>query len=468
MKVRFARTHGVLATWLLFWVLSGTVTGHSWPERTVRIAPNGTLIGVPGFDRAHIDRASGPQDDYLIPPNGRPDGKIIHEDDKLVKPEKMKLTDSSYTAQFPMLQVAPGDFVAIQYAENGHVTIADKTTPLKPINRGTVYIYGTYQADLTNVNLMDVHLKWTADGRGGNGNGKLLATRNFDDGQCHEVVPADGDSEGISTYRRLHISETDSVLCQSDFQIPLDAEIGSILTVIWVWDWPDMNVAGVAVPPASYPDTGRPCPPGGNSSELCIHIPELYTGVVDYRIVDPCDESLGEVKGPTCGNRNGKFAVQYDIHQAATARGIPAQMANPFVVQVPQAGFNVTSATAASTDIPLHPLIGATATQFPLPSAILQAQLQFTSVPPTTSIGTTPPIPEPSPSSAGTDPELLFVTVSITAPQSSVTVTVTARAESSPAAGTGTTSSTRPTITGFLPRSRASRVRRRYQEEAMR
>jgi hypothetical protein len=464
MKTNLARIHGLLALCLLLCIFAETVTGHSWPERTIRLAPNGTMIGTPGFDRAHVDRATGPQDDYLIPPNGRPDGKVIHPDDKIVKPAKMKLTDSSYTSQFPMLNVAPGDFVAIQYAENGHVTIADKTTPLKPVNRGTVYIYGTYETDLSQVNLMDVHLKWTTDGQGGNGKGRLLATRNFDDGQCHEVVPADGDAEGISTYRREHISDSDSLFCQSDFQIPIDAEIGKTLTVIWVWDWPDMNVPGVAVPPATYPDPNTPCPQGGDSSKLCVHIPELYTGVVDYKIVDPCDHRLGDVKGPTCGNRNGKFAVKYDIKQAATARGIPAQMVNPFVVQVPQAGFDVRSATAASSDIPLHPLISAAVSQFPLPTSILEAQLEFNNVPTATTIGSAAPTADTSSASttpattsrAGTEPEPVLVTVSITLPESSITVTVTA-------AETAVTSSSPPAVTGFMPRSRASRVRRRYR-----
>ncbi|KAK4233728.1 hypothetical protein C8A03DRAFT_38548 [Achaetomium macrosporum] len=469
MKRHLGRIRGPLAVWLLG-VLSGTVTAHSWPERTIRLAPNGTMIGNPGFDRAHIDRATGPQDDYIIPPNGRPDGKVIHADDKIVKPTKMKLTDSSYTSQFPMLQVAPGDFVAIQYAENGHVTRADKTNPLKPVNRGTVYLYGTTQNDLTDVNLMDVHLKWTTDGKGGDGKGKLLATRNFDDGQCHEVVPADGDIEGISNYRKDHISETDSLLCQSDFQIPADTPVGQTLTVIWVWDWPDMNVAGVAVPPASYPDANSPCPQG-DSAQPCVHIPEIYTGVVDYKIVDPCDDSLGEVKGPTCGNHNGKFAVQYAIQQAATTRGIPSQMVNPFLVQVPQAGFKVSTATAVSSNIPLHPLIGATATQFPLPTSILEAQLQFDAVPTATTIETAAPTPEsssssttpPTTSSAGAEPEVILVTVSITPAQSRVTVTVTAPARSSSAAGTGTTATAPPTVTRFLPSARAARLRRRYR-----
>ncbi|KAL2015884.1 hypothetical protein VTK56DRAFT_4659 [Thermocarpiscus australiensis] len=375
------------------------------------------MIGTPGADRAHVERGSGPIEDWLIPPNGRPDGKVIHPDDKIVKPGQRQLTDASYTAQFPMLKVAPGDFVAIQYAENGHVTRADKTNPLKPINRGTVYLYGTTQNDLSETNLVDVHLKWTADGTGGDKKGKLLATRNFDDGQCHEVVPADGDSEGISTYRKNFISKADGLLCQSDLQIPTDIDVGKTLTVIWVWDWPDMNVQGVAVPPASYQanrsDSGQPY----------VQTPELYTGVVDYKIVDPCNESLGEVKGPTCNNPNGKSAVHFVANQNATSRGIEAQMENPFMVKVPQAGFNVSAATAAASDIPMHALIGVKATAFPLASSILQAQDQPHDGP--TTVAPTPSsTPVPKPTSAGIEPGGALI-VTVTVPETTTTLVVT-------------------------------------------
>jgi hypothetical protein len=272
------------------------------------------------------------------------------------------LNDQSYSDQFPMLSAAPGDFVAIKYRENGHVSRPDKTNPNKPVNRGTVYLYGTTENDLSNVALMDVHLKWTADGKGGNGKGKLLATRNYDDGQCHEIIPADGDFEGITGYRMEFVSKADSLLCQSDLKIPEDAPVGKVYTVIWVWDWPEMKEQGIAVSPAEY----------GAESVL---VPEIYTGVVDYKIVDPCDDSLGEVKGPTCESSNAAGAnANFATDQPATARGIASQMAEPFLVKVPQAGFDVPSATADPKNIPLGVLIGQKPTEFPLPKSILEAQ----------------------------------------------------------------------------------------------
>ncbi|KAL2165296.1 hypothetical protein VTH06DRAFT_593 [Thermothelomyces fergusii] len=364
-----------MAAWLPA-ALCRIVIAHSWPEQTVRLGPDGKEVGKPGADRAHIE--NGPEASFLIPPNGGP--KVFKPNHKIVRAGQAVLTDSSYSEQFPMLSVAPGDFVAIKHRENGHVTRADKTNPKKPINRGTIYLYGTTENDLSNVNLMDVHLKWTADGRGGNGKGRLLATRNFDDGQCHELRPADGDLEGIGDYRKKHVSKADSLLCQSDIKIPEDAPVGKVYTVIWVWDWPDMKEPGVAVPPAEY-----------DSAE--VEIPETYTGVVDFKIVDPCDESLGEVKGPTCKSSKAAAKVEFAMDAPATARGIPSQLAEPFIVKVPQAGADVASATADPKHIPFAMLIGHAPTNFPLPSSILARQ----NTPAAT--GGNMPAPTPTPSS---------------------------------------------------------------------
>ncbi len=265
------------------------------------------------------------------------------------------------------------------------------------------------------MNLMDVHLVWTADGKGGDGKGRLLATRNYDDGQCHEVLPSDGDFEGIVGYRSKFVSKADSLLCQSDLKIPEDVAVGKVYTVIWVWDWPDMNVQGVAVPPASY-----------KSSD--VKMPETYTGVVDFKVVDPCDASLGDVKGPTCASAKGNVAAAFDVNQAATTRGIASQIAEPFLVKIPQAGFDVPSATADPKNIPFSVLIGQTIANFPLPASILSAQ---------NNPGAAGAAPTPAPKASGgggggggnaaasgseADP---VVTITSTVPQGMKTMTVT-------------------------------------------
>ncbi|KAK0734348.1 hypothetical protein B0T26DRAFT_602369, partial [Lasiosphaeria miniovina] len=375
--------------------LLGSAAAHTWPERTTRLAPNGTMVGNPGFERSHHPRGSLDENKqvWLLPPNGG--AKVFLSDAKITREDQRTLTDSSYSKDFPMLNVAPGDFVAIQYTENGHVTRSESMpNQPRPVNRGTVYVYGTTENDLSNSNLIDIHLKWTADGTGGNKQGKLLATRNYDDGQCHEAMSAAGDPVGISKYRFQNFNSGDGGLsCQTDFQIPTDIAVGKTLTVIWVWDWPVMSEAGVAVTPASYNANSS------TSGKPYVVLPELYTGVVDYKIVDPCDDSLGSVRGPTCKAANGKFVVQFAKQPNIAVAAIKSHMMNPFLVQVPQAGFAVSEATADLTDIPLGALVGVKDPKLPLDNSILAANANGGD-----SANKPPPQPSPSPSPAAPPP----------------------------------------------------------------
>ncbi|KAK1830002.1 hypothetical protein QBC39DRAFT_261703 [Podospora conica] len=414
------------------------------------------MVGVSGFERDHREI------DYLLPPNGPP--KVVQPDLKIVRPDQRALTDQSYTDEFPMLAVAPGDFVAINYRENGHVSKFDKPKDqvYKPINRGTIYIYGTTDNDLTNTNLVDVHLAWTADGTGGDRKGKLLATRNFDDGQCFETEPDGGDLEGILTYRRERVNskaaeKTPAVLCQSDVQVPFDAPIGSPYTIIWVWDWPTMSQAGIAVSPVTFDanDTFE--------GEPHVRIPEYYTGALDFKVVDPCDPSLGALKGPGCGAKGGqvKNVVRFvDQHERPLQGGIRAQMLKPFMVNVPQVDSKVTAATADPTDIPMWNLIGVTEVPpFPLahkyltpaPAAPEGPASPETSAAPETTISSSaaPPASTAAPNVPGV-PELgnvLIVTVTVPAETVTVTetrsgATATATALSTGGTGTGTARAT--------------------------
>ncbi|KAK3680406.1 hypothetical protein B0T22DRAFT_495308 [Podospora appendiculata] len=350
--MHFAISGGLLPVALLS--LLELATAHSWSRQTRRLAPNGTMIGAPGYERHHNDQDLGVAEDHIswvMPPNDRPDGKIIHLDDKIVRPNQRPLGDSSYTDQYPMLKVAPGDFVAIQYTENGHVSLPDKTgQPVKPVNRGTVYLYGTTENDLTNANL------------------------------CYEAIPKIGDTEGITPYRQSTFKNDQSnLMCQSDVQIPTDVPVGKPYTIIWLWDWPTMSEEGVAVPPATWyannSDTGKPY----------VKIPELYASVVDFDIVDPCDPSLGDVKGPTCKNKKRQ--------------------------ECRLAGFNVTDATAAPSDIPLGGLIGMKQITFPLPASILAGNANA---------GPDKPVAGPSPTGAAppdATPTGKILTVTVTVPR---------------------------------------------------
>lgn len=422
--VRPTRTCGFLPFALsALLLLANTVEAHTWGEAQWRIARNGTFVGAPGYARGYQDRNVNQNQAYLV----NQGHNIILPTDKIVDPAKSKLTDAMYSAQAPMLKVAPGDFVAFMYTENGHVSKQDIFGGnAKPINRGTVYVYATYENDLSNYNFVDIHLKWNKAGTGGDGKGKLVATRNYDDGQCHEPIPADGDKEGITTFRKAHLKkEYDQLPCQTDIKVPLDAQVGKPLTFIWVWDWPTQKdeFRGLAVSPTSYNDTTQ-------------KDAEIYTTVVDYMVVDPCDPSLGEVKGPTC-NKDGKEEPVNFIEQPDPAKsGIKAQMEDLWMVQVPQAGFNVKAAAAPNTKIPLAILIGVTE---PVTAPIPADKLMNSPAKPALNIGggseaQEPPSPSVStlPSSAPSQPSSSKPTPPLS---SKPTTTKTPPATTSPAKG---------------------------------
>jgi hypothetical protein len=103
----------------------------------------------------------------------------------------------------------------------------------KPYRSGNVYVYGTTQAK-DDEKLLSIHEVWNADGTGGDKRGKLLGTHYFDDLACHEdrnVAPFEiFDARKAST-------GLDELLCQTDFQVPSDVEVGDTLSVYWYWDW---------------------------------------------------------------------------------------------------------------------------------------------------------------------------------------------------------------------------------------
>ena len=198
------------------------------------IAPNGTFTGAPGFARGNCQR--GPQVNadhcmvHLLPSSGN---KVL-DSDPMCMPSQQAQTQ---TQNSPRLQAFPGSLVALRYQENGHVTLPD-TQKGKPANRGTVYIYGTTNPD-PNAKLTAIHKVWNADGTGGDKKGKLLATQNYDDGQCHQM------NDGAISKARQQQFQHDAaqpmgqdLWCQNDIALPSDAPSGKPYTLYWVWDWP--------------------------------------------------------------------------------------------------------------------------------------------------------------------------------------------------------------------------------------
>ncbi|EXJ68518.1 uncharacterized protein A1O5_08311 [Cladophialophora psammophila CBS 110553] len=238
-------------------------SAHTWVEQLMVIAPNGTLVGQPGFARGNVLRGtpgfSDPTMVNLIPPDGRPINQIQPSDLMC----KSSQTSQTQTDGSPRLQAAAGAGVALRFQENGHVTLPDNQ-PGKPPNRGTVYVYGTTQASPDD-SFLAIHRVWTPDGTGGDGRGRLLSTRNFDDGQCYQVNGGQISQQRQQTYK--HPADDlmgQDLWCQQDIQIPADAPSGQPYTLYWVWDWPTLP--------------GTPGFPNGKQ--------EIYTTCMDVDIVD--------------------------------------------------------------------------------------------------------------------------------------------------------------------------------------
>ncbi|KAI1423233.1 hypothetical protein F5Y12DRAFT_553786 [Xylaria sp. FL1777] len=193
---------------------------HTWVEYLYRIGSNGSFTGDPGYPIGYIPRAQGVSDDVH-------QTKIL---DTSTNPVLCKPLSSSNTAQYPPLQAGAGDYIAMQYQENGHVTQPDLTP--RPYRSGNVYVYGTSQHQDTD-GINDVLNAWTADGKGGNQKGKLLATHYFDDGQCFQDNPGNP-----IVQQRQKAYGVNQLPCQTDVQLPADLPADGTYTLMWVWDWP--------------------------------------------------------------------------------------------------------------------------------------------------------------------------------------------------------------------------------------
>lgn len=231
-----------LASWLLLSIPAAVA--HTWIEEMIVVAPNGSFVGEPGYPRGYKNRLQPGFEDYmvyLLPPNGRPTGNAILPSDTICKSTQMI---GSQTAEGPALVASPGDNIALLYQENGHVTLPN-TQIGKPPNRGTVYIYGTTKPS-NDDKLLSIHKVWNAAGTGGDGRGVLLATRNFDDGQCYQDNSGPIATTRKNTFKHAFdpLMGSNNLWCQNDVQLPTDVT-ASTYTLYWVWDWPTLpNVAG--------------------------------------------------------------------------------------------------------------------------------------------------------------------------------------------------------------------------------
>ncbi|KAF2274337.1 uncharacterized protein EI97DRAFT_345050, partial [Westerdykella ornata] len=218
------------------------VLGHTWIEQLRNIDAQGNYVGEFGYPRGMYSKTDpgydGDKMNHQVPSVKEKSFPFISADSPLCHPAQRKPEQSS--DKYPRLKTAPGQFIAMRYMENGHIT-KPETRLGKPDQSGPVYIYGTTQPKedekLANV------LQWTADGQGGDKRGVLLTVNNYDDGRCYEIndKPISKERQAkFPNYAAGQVSDGPGnypLFCESNVAIPKDAAVGKPYTLYWVWQW---------------------------------------------------------------------------------------------------------------------------------------------------------------------------------------------------------------------------------------
>ncbi|KAK1976191.1 hypothetical protein LZ30DRAFT_319807 [Colletotrichum cereale] len=316
---------------------------HTWVEQLNRVAANGTLVGPAGFPAGWTGRMSSAFNDATFTNRIPGDGFAM-----------CKQAVGDQVEGFPALTAAPGDFVSLRYQENGHVTLPN-TPENKPLNRGTVFIYGTTQP-MADDTLFDVHRQWTTDGKGGDGRGRLLATRNYDDGQCYQI-----NDKSISQERQSKFPHEAAqpmgrdVWCQSAVQLPEDLAQNSDYTLYWVWSWPTLTPSAAAASkngqfadfPAGFTKDKR----AATSKDVVVA--ELYTSCSSIKVKGKklVSGAKSASKSSSKSNKTNHKLAEFTFLEKPNYNNnaVKDQLANQFQVRVDGQGAPIDSNPGNST-----------------------------------------------------------------------------------------------------------------------
>lgn len=308
-------------------------SAHTWIEEYQVIGTNGSYIGDRGYSRGYIGRTDPTFDGsfnslWLLPQSDAvmPDGTVrlrVNSTDNVCRNSQQ--TRNYTNPAYPMLKAAPGDYVAMKYLENGHVTLP-WNQPGKPPHGGTVYVFGTTNP-IEDEKLVDV-MKWTENGSGGNGRGRLLATQNFDDGRCHQLNECSNSVERQAAFPNAIPGQPGSVSelwCETDVKLPEDLQSG-IYTTYWVWQWPTLP--------------GKECAfPEGKD--------EWYTTCADHQII--ARGAADNVKLADAAATNTLVMEDNTLRAVATYKQRKAFTTQPVILEN-WANFNVKVATTTDSN----------------------------------------------------------------------------------------------------------------------
>lgn len=424
MKLQLGRRFDLGVSLLL--VFSVPVAAHSWIERALKIEPiTRQFFGDEGFPRGYIPRTDPAFNDeeyiWRLPYTGTG----FYTGDETINKHPIE-----HNPSHAMLEAAPGDFIAILHFENGHTTVPE-SSPDKPLNRGTIFLYGTDEPR-DEEKLFDVHLAWNQDGTGGDKRGRLLATRNYDDGQCYE---ARGEGLALERATTLGVDPMTPLACQSDLQLPDDLEPGTVYTIYWYWDWPNLNKEEIDMeatdnglfPWAGTFMRGEADPNGFTMNAIATN--ESYASTIDIKIVDKEVETASKAQVGTRVSSDSNEGSVFNLaikEQLESNFGVPiadGEGSNPPVESSPATSPVSPVPTApAPSDTISAPVQGpetvtVTVTQPPttVATTIYVTQLPETQLPEDTQLPETPPpetqipdtpivSPSPSKTACSSDP----------------------------------------------------------------
>jgi hypothetical protein len=215
-------------------------SGHTWIEQLRNVNDKGQYVGEYGYPRGMVSKTDAGFDGFAmnfeIPAyQGR---LFINESTALCHPKQTKQVQSS--DKYPRLQAVPGGFIAMRYMENGHITKPENQKG-KPAKAGTIFVYGTTEPK-QDEKLVNV-LRWTQDGKGGDGRGTLITMNDFDDGRCYETNGTPENQERKKAVPNFALGQADKgpgtfpLFCETNVQLPKTAAIGKPYTFYWVWQW---------------------------------------------------------------------------------------------------------------------------------------------------------------------------------------------------------------------------------------
>jgi hypothetical protein len=230
----------ILQTIVAALAVAPVTLGHTWIEQMRNVNDKGAYVGEYGYPRGMFSKTDpgfdGTKMNWEIPAY---QGKLfITEDTILCHPNQRQQKQSSN--KYPRLQAVPGGFIAMRYMENGHVTLPGNQKG-KPEKAGTVFVYGTTEPKQDEK--IATVLRWTQDGKGGDGRGVLLATNNFDDARCYENNKSPVHMERAKETPNYAMGQTEDgpgtmpLFCDTNVQVPKTAATGKPYTLYWVWQW---------------------------------------------------------------------------------------------------------------------------------------------------------------------------------------------------------------------------------------